>query len=207
MHPIFDYGEYEKFYADKRVKRALKVMDKLAKKMRIKYAIIGGLGAYLHVNNPPQDEPDIDILVYNIDDARRFIRALGKTPGFKANLIDDQDEVIFAHLRFEREIQIDILTSFDESEARETTRIKGVNVEAVEPLIVEKLVRATTADVRMALDLMAFADYNKSFLFDIAREYHMTPTIAKTAAFARRMFRGDATEAEVDDMIQKLADE
>lgn len=201
----FDDGEYERFYADPRTRAALVALDKLAKKMRIAYALIGGLAAYLYTNRPPRDEPDIDLMIYDVDQARRYIRMLAKEPGFKNKLVDDQGDAVFAHFRFEQGIQIDILTSSNETEALKTTRINGVEIEPIETLIVEKLIRATDADVRMALDLLAHTDYNRARLCALGYEYQMMDTLVEAMAFAKLMSHG--CEAEVESMVDRLKGE
>lgn len=203
----FDYGEYEAFYADQRTLRALVGLDKLAKKLRIAYALIGGLAAYLYTDRPPHDEPDIDLMIYDVEQARKYIRALAQEPGFKNNLFDDQGDAIFAHLRFERDIQIDILTSSNERKALKTTRIKGVEVEPIETLVVEKLIRATEADVRMALDLLACTAYNRASLLALGCGYQMTNTLFEAITFARAMSSGAASKADIEVMVNRLKDE
>lgn len=202
----FDYGEYEKFYADERVRAALVALDKLAKKLKVKYALIGGLGAYLYVNNPPQDEPDIDLLIYDVPQARRYMRALLKVRGFQGNY-EDHEDALFGSFQYEKEIQVDILTSFDENQPKKTNRLKGIDVEPIETLIVEKLIRGNASDVRIALDLLAYTDYNKRFLFELGQEYRLTPTLAKAAAFARKMNLGSVSKADIDAMVEALKDE
>ncbi len=78
-----DYGQYKELHDDKRTQAALKAIDSLAKKMSVSHAIIGGFAAYLYAKNPPEDFPDVDIILYEeVDKAKTFIKALGKLPKF-----------------------------------------------------------------------------------------------------------------------------
>ncbi len=202
----FDYGEYEKLYADPRAWKALTDIDKLAKKMKVKYALIGGGASFLHVKNPPEDYPDIDIIVYGeVSRAHDFIRSILEKKKYRARFVDVERDMVFAAVEYDGDIQIDIFTSIDESDPRTTKRINNVDVEPVEPLICEKLIRATPSDIRVALDLLAFSKYDRVLLSQIAREYRMTGMLNNAAYFARRLAAGVLSKSGVDNVVKRLS--
>lgn len=201
----FDYGSYEAFFADPRAQEAFKIIDTAAKEARVKYAIIGGCAAYTYHKNPPDDIPDIDLLVYGLaPDAKRLFKNLEKRKHFEGRLeiVDDQ---AFIMMLYKRDIQIDIFTSSDEGKALETLRIHGLEIEPVESLIIEKLIRATEADVRIALDLLAFVEYDKKLLNQIAREHRVTGDLKHAEYFAMRMAAGKASKQAIDSVVKRLS--
>ncbi len=203
----FDYGRYDLLYADPRTHRVLDDVDGLAKKMRIKYALIGGLAAYIYKRNPPDDYPDIDFLIYDsAERAADLIWALLKKPKWSDKFIDtDESDMIFAALFYDKEIQVDIFTSLDEKKKRPTVRKEKVELEMLEPLIVEKLIRGTQSDVRVALDLLAFCDYDRKLLSQIGREYRLTGMLADAGYWARRIKAGVVKPEGIAAVVKRLA--
>lgn len=206
----FEYGQYEKMWRDPRTQEAIAAVDSLAKKKRVQYAVVGGLAAYLHVNNPPEDYPDIDILIYGSPkNASRFVTALAMLKGFSLRFKDEMDcdgesGQMFASLTYKCDIQVDIFTSFDESSPRATKMLSKVQVEMVEPLIIEKLIRGTPADLRMTLDLLAYADYDRRLLFQLAAQYRATGMLADASYWARRLAVGKLKKSGVNLVIRRL---
>ncbi len=208
----FDYGQYKEFYDDPRTQKALKDIDALSKKMSVSYAIIGGIAAFIHVKNPPEDYPDIDVLIYNeAPEAVKFINALSKKAGYHRKFIDIDEaedgrpEMVFSTVILDKDIQIDIFTSRDENVIRETIRAEGVEIEMVEPLIIEKLIRGTEEDIRVAIDLLAYKDYSKKLLSQIAREYNSTGMLENLTYWARRWSAGRLTEAGLNAVVKRIS--
>ncbi len=209
----FADGRYQEFYADPRTKKVLADIDALARKMKVAHAVIGGMAAYLHHKNPPLDYPDIDVLIYDpAPVAIRFIKTLTKKPKYHVKFVDIEeghgegdDGMVFAAILYDRDIQVDIFTSNDEKVARKTIRKAGVELEMIEPLIIEKLIRGTEADVRIAIDLLAYKDYDKKLLSQIAREFKATGMLEDAAYWARRLAAGRVAKAGVDAVVRRLA--
>lgn len=208
----FDYGAYQEFYDDPRTQKALKEIDALSKKMKISYAIIGGIAAFIYVKNPPEDYPDIDVLIYNdASDAVRYINALSKKTGYHKKFMDVDEsedgrpEMVFSTVLFEKDIQIDIFTSRDESEIRKTIRAEGIEIEMVEPLIVEKLIRGSEADIRIVIDLLSCKDYSKKLLSQIAREHNATGMLENATYWARRWSAGRLSKVGLDAVVKRIA--
>ncbi len=208
----FQYGAYKEFYDDPRTQKALKDIDALCKKMNVSYAIIGGIAAFIHVKNPPEDYPDIDVLIYSdASEAIRFIKAISKKPGYHLKFMDVDEaedgrpEMVFSTVILEKDIQIDIFTSRDENVIRETIRAEGVEIEMVEPLIIEKLIRSTEEDIRIVIDLLAYKDYNKKLLSQIAREYKSTGMLENATYWARRWAAGRLSEAGLNAVVKRIA--
>lgn len=204
----FDYGEYQRLYDDPRAKLALKKLDAVAKKMRVRYAIVGGMASFLHVKNPPEDFPDIDILVYGSAlKAKAFVETLTKDSLFHLRFIDmviGETTAMFSTLIYSKDIQFDIFTSDDEPTPRKTKRVSGVDVEPVEPLIVEKLIRGSREDVLMAVDLLAYTDYDKGLLSRIGAQYKITGALNTAAYWARRLAVGKLTREGLAAVVKRL---
>lgn len=207
----FDYGAYAEFYDDPRTQKAMADIDALAKRLRVEYAVIGGVAAYIHTKNPPEDYPDLDVLI--LDDAKdaiRFVKTLTKKPKYHVKFIDIEEgddnapDMMFAAIIYDRDIQIDIFTSSD-AEVSKTVRKQGVELEMIEPLIVEKLIRGTEADIRIVIDLLAHSDYNKKLLSQIGREFNATGMLEQAAYWARRMAAGRLTKSGLDAVVRRLA--
>lgn len=207
----FAYGAYEEFYADARTKKVLEDVDLLAKRMKIEYAVIGGLAAYIHRKNPPEDYPDIDVLILDsASDAIRFIKTLTKKPKYHVKFVDIEEgddhvpAMVFAAILYDRDIQVDIFTSSD-AEVSNTVRKHGVELEMIEPLIVEKLIRGTEADIRIVIDLLAHADYNRKLLSQIGREFQATGMLEQAAYWARRWAAGRLDKRGLDNVVKRLS--
>ncbi len=207
----YDYGQYEEFYSDPRTQKVLADVDALAKRMKIDYAIIGGIAAYLHVQNPPEDYPDIDVLIYNpAPDAIRFVKKLTRKEKYHVKFVDidegdDRPGMVFAAIVYDKDIQLDVFTSYDESTARKTIRRNGVELEMIEPLIVGKLIRGTDEDIRSALDLLAFVDYDKRLLSQLGRECRVTGLLEQAAYWARRMAAGRLSKNGIVSVVARLS--
>lgn len=207
MQPeAFDYGEYEKFYADARVQRVLKTIDRLAHKMNIQYQIIGGLAAYMYRKNPPQDGPDIDIMILTKGRCEAFAKALySASDKFRRAQWDVDGDDCFVTMIYDGEIQVDILTQTDKQNYRKPPRVSEMDLEPVEPLIVEKLVRGSVDDILVAIDLLAFMDYDKTLLSQIAREYLATGMLRQAEWAAHRWAAGRLTKAVLKNVAERIS--
>lgn len=207
---VFDCGEYDKLWADSRTVAALNEIDKLSKKMKLRYAIIGGSAAYLYVSNPPPpDDPDVDIL---LDDTPQrsiaFIETLSKKPNFKLDVFDvDEDvapdeQVVFSRLSYGKDVKLDIFTSLDAKLPAKLPRRRSFCVEPIEPLIIEKLIRASADDMRMVVSLLAYAKYDSGLLKVLAKERNSEYTLRKATFLARKIKDGEySTKRQIDAAI------
>jgi len=201
----YDYGEYERLARDPRTRRALAALNRACGSARVRYAVVGGYAAYLHTHNPPTDFPDIDVLLYaDGREARAVVERLARTPGFNLLFAEVGDGAMFSTFEYDGAIQIDVFTSTDERVPRATRRIRNVSVEPVEPLIVEKLIRGTRSDVLMALDLLAYTDYDRRLLSELGRQYRMSGMLHTAAYFARRMAVGRLSKAGLESVAKRL---
>lgn len=206
MNTSFDYGDYEKLYADKRTAKILGIVDKLAKDLGVKYALIGGLAAYIHVKNPPEDFPDIDFQLYcDGDDGWMFLNELAKKPKFLVGQIGREEESVFGMFLYDNWVQVDVFTDMEDLEPRNTNRLVDVEVNPVEYLIIEKMIRGNENDVKSVLDLLAFKDYDKRLLAQLARERHLTGAIGHLQYFARRIATGRVTPEGVKAIVKRIA--
>lgn len=205
----FDYGEYEKMYADKRTVTALEEIDKAAEAIGIEYALIGGLAAYLYMKNPPEDFPDIDIQVY-ADSARCevLIDALARRPKFKLghrDYAEDEFDAVFASFIYDKWVQVDIFNDMEQLQPTKTKRVKAVELEPVEYLVIEKLVRSNASDIKMVLDLLAYMDYDKRLLSKLAAERHLTGMVSHLRYFANKHSVGKLSQRAIDSIVKRLA--
>lgn len=203
----YDYGRYDALMADPRTQRVFKAVDNLASKMGIDYDLIGGAAVYLHSKNPPQDYPDIDFLLYaTVVDAREFIETLSEKPKFSFGRLEINDGAVFGMVKYDNLIQVDILTDLEEPKRHGRVRkLRGVSVEPVEYLIIEKMMRPRPADVRSALDLLAYMDYDKSLLSRLAREKRLTGEIQSLEHHARRMAAGRLSKEGIQNVVSRLS--
>ncbi len=202
----FDYGEYEKLYADKRTEKVLSEVDKLAKKMKVKYALIGGLATYIHVKNPPEDYPDIDFQLYcDAKLGRKFLEALALRPKFELGQFAYEDQAVFGMFIYDDWVQVDIFTDIEDLEPRTTKRAAGVELNPVEYLIIEKMIRGNKSDVKSVLDLMAFSDYDKRLLHRLAKERHLTGAIGHLEYFSRRIAAGRVSSSGIKAIVDRIA--
>lgn len=203
----FDYGRYDLLMADPGTKKVFKAVDALAKRMDIEYDLIGGIAVYLHSKNPPKDYPDIDFLLYTtVAEAREFVERLSEKSGFSFGSLDVIDGAVFGMLKYDKKIQVDILTDLEEPKRHgPVKKVRGVSIEPVEYLIIEKMMRPRPADVRAALDLLAYMDYDKALLSRLAREKHMTGEIATLSYHAKNMAAGRLTEAGIKNVVNRLS--
>lgn len=203
----FDYGRYDLLMADPRTNKILKIVDDLAAKLKIDYDLIGGVAVYLHSRSNPQDYPDIDFLLYTtVPQARKLVDELAAKPKFFLGSVEMIDEAMFAMLKYDKAIQVDFLTDIEEpSKHPKSKTVRGVSVEPVEYLIIEKMMRARPSDVRSALDLLAHMDYDKSLLARLAREKHMTGEIANLTYHARNMAAGRLSQEGIQNVVKRLS--
>jgi hypothetical protein len=208
MSTAFNYGDYEKLYeklhADKRTWKALKCIDKAAKKLGIDYALIGGLAAYMHVKNPPEDYPDIDIQIYSdAENGERLIKAIAKYPKFHLLQFENSGVASFGVFIYDKEIQIDAFTDLEQADPTDTKRMQGV--EPVEYLVIEKLMRGKSHDIKVVLDLLAFMDYDKALLSQLSRERHLTGVVGHIQYFARMLRAGRLTDTALNNIVSRLS--
>lgn len=203
----FDYGRYDELMADPRTQKVFDAVDRLAVKMDIKYDVIGGVAVYLHSKNPPQDYPDVDFLLYTtVVDAREFVEKLSEKPKFSFGSIEVIEGALFGMVKYDKKIQVDILTDMEEPHRHgKVKKIRGISIEPVEYLIIEKMMRPRPADVRAALDLLAHMDYDKSLLARLAREKRMTGEIASLAYHARNMAAGRLSKAGIENVVKRMS--
>lgn len=203
---VYDYGEYDRLFASSDLKRSLKTLNEVARRLRTRYWIIGGAAVYLHVKNPPEDMPDIDVLLdADKETGGRFVDALVAS-GFRTEMREeDAPGDMFAALRF-RSVNFDIFTSQETRRTmRRTMTIRGQSVEAVEPLIVEKIIRASYEDVLMAVDLLANAPYDRRVLWEIARQYRAWGKLAFLEKIARSFNKGVWSADEVRRLARRFS--
>lgn len=206
MTTAFDYGEYEKLHADQRTWKALECIDKVSKKTGTAYRLIGGLAAYMHVKNPPEDFPDIDIQIQSdAAGGEEFIRAVEQCPKFDLFQFEDSGAAVFGMFLYDKEIQIDMFTDLEQEEPNRTKRMKRVEVEPVEYLVIEKLMRGKAHDIKVVLDLLAFTDYDKRLLSQLAREKHLTGQVGHLQYFARSLAAGRLTPTALKNVVKRLA--
>ncbi len=204
----FDYGRYDLLMSDPRTQKVFETVDKLAAKMEIEYDLIGGAAIYLHSKNPQPDYPDIDFILYTtVVDAKEFILALSKKPKFSYGDLEVIDGAsVFGMVMYDNKIQVDILTDMEEPKRHgKVKKIRGVSVEPVEYLIIEKIMRSRPADVRGALDLLAYMDYDKSLLGRLAREKRMTGEIHTLAHHAKRMAAGRLSKDGIENVVRRMS--
>lgn len=202
---VFEYGEYEKLHADKRTAKVFDEVDRLANKMKVKYALIGGLAAYLIVKNPPQDIPDIDFQIYTDGlEGEKFIKALTRRPKFELGQSSFGSYASFGMFMYDDWVQVDVFTDLENLEPEKTNRFSNVEVEPVEYLIIDKMISAREHDVKVALDLLAYADYDKGLLHQMARERRLTGVINHMEYFARRIAAGRISGAGIAALVKRL---
>lgn len=203
---VFDYGEYEKLYTDKRTSKIFDEVDQLAKKMKMKYALIGGLAAYIIIKNPPQDIPDVDFQIYADGvSGRRFIEALARRPKFDLGQFAFEKDASFGMFMYDDWVQVDVFTDLENLEPDKTNRFVNVEIEPVEYLIIEKMIRAKPDDVRSALDLLAYTDYDKRLLHQLARERHLTGVINHMEYFSRRIAAGRISDDGIKSIVKRIS--
>ncbi len=205
MEEAFNYGRYDDLMSDPRTDKVMKAVDKLASKMKIEYDLIGGAAVYLHAKNPPDDYPDIDFLLYTtVAEAREFVERLAILPKFSFGSVEIAGGAVFGMVKYDGKIQVDILTDVEEPRRHGKVRkIRGVSVEPVEYLIIEKMMRPRPSDVRAALDLLAYSDYDKTLLAQLAREKRMTGEIASLSYHAKNMAAGRLNKAGIQNVVNR----
>jgi len=201
----FDYGQYAELNKDKRTWQALRSVESLAKRHKIQYAVVGGFAAYLQSKNPLEDYPDIDILLYaDYTAADEFLRLLSLLPKFKVFFVDNTEVGVFGSFLYDGDIQFDFFTSLDAAQPEKSDRIRGIAVEPVESLI---------ADIRMALDLLAYTDYDRRWLYVLADDYHISRkthpgqrrgTVGTAMHFARRLAAGKLSPEGLNNVVKRL---
>lgn len=204
----FDYGRYECLISDPRTKVILNAVDRLAEKMGVEYDLIGGLAVCLHSQNPPPDDvPDIDFLLYTTTvDAREFIEALSERPKFSLLKLDLYDFGVFGSVRYDKEIQVDLMTSLEnQRKPPKSLRKMGTEVEPVENLIIEKLITSKPRDITAALDLLAYMDYDKALLAEMAREKNLLHELSSLSYHARTMAAGRLSDKGIAGIVRRFS--
>jgi len=163
-----DYGNYEALFNNKNLHAAIRILNRVSKRLCVPYAVIGGSATYLHTHNPPEDFADLDIMLdADKEGGLAFASAVSKN-GFRIIMLDDAPDLtdMFAITKY-KDIQVDIFTNQDErTDIRGALSIRGIPVKRVEPLIVEKLIRASYEDLLMVVDLLVNAEYSRSLVFE-----------------------------------------
>ena len=207
MKTVFDYGEYEKLFTDERTQKIFNEVDKISKKTEIKYSLIGGMAAYIRVKNPPDDFPDLDFQLFcRVSDGKKFIEAVSKRPKFELISAGFEDDATFGVLFYDEDIQVDIFTDMEQLKPAKTSRMANVELSPVEFLIIEKLIRSKASDIRSVLDLLAFEDYDKRVLYQMARERHLSGAIRHLEYFARRIVLGKISKSGIESVVKRLTD-
>ncbi|MGH8474653.1 MAG: hypothetical protein ACRER2_02590 [Methylococcales bacterium] len=185
----YDYSGYEELFSDPQVPRVLGAIKAVAKKLgKIRWYVVGGSATFLHTRNPPEDEPDIDILIdAPVERAKRFVMALLNRHGFSQVIYDASEKDIFATLQYGTNgIKLDLFTSHEQPRGLATVTRRGVPLEPVEYLIIEKLIRPRWEDILMVIDLLARAKPNLPVLYRIAEQHG--PEIVKRLLDTRKLF-------------------
>lgn len=203
---VYDYGEYDKLFASRDLKRAMKLFCRVAARLKMRYWIVGGSAVYLHVQNPPRDMPDIDVML-DVGKAAglQFISALSES-GFDIDMVErDAPEDVFATLRY-GSIWLDVFTSQESRpDMKRTVKVRGLDVEPVEPLLVEKAIRASYEDILMAVDLLAYARYDVAILQQTARRYRVWGRLALLSKVARSYKKGVLSAFDVCRFARMMA--
>lgn len=204
----FDYGRYECLMSDPRTKAILKAVDLLSKKMGVGYTIIGGMAVCLYETNPPPDDmPDIDYVLFSTTvDAREFIETLSQRPRFSLLKLDLYDFGVFGSLRYDREIQVDLMTSLEnQRKPPKSLRKMGADIEPVEHLIIEKLITSKPHDIAAVLDLLAYVDYDKALLGEMAREKNLFHELSSLEYHARTMAAGRLSDKGIAGIVRRFS--
>lgn len=200
----YGYGQYAEMFGEKDLIKAAKIFDKTARRMGVNYAVVGGSAVYLLTHNPPEDYPDLDVLL-DADKAAavRFIKELEKQ-GYKVKLLDtDLPDEVFAITRYGRP-QIDIFTNQEERRGKSEYR-RMLRVRSVPELIVEKLIRATREDLLMVIDLLNCAKYDEREVLAATRKRRVWVLYLKVRFLAEGFRIGKVPKALVSIMVTYLA--
>jgi hypothetical protein len=170
-----NYGQYRKLFARPEMPKVAKALNEVSSALDIKYVVVGGAAVYLYVGNPPIDQPDIDIMLdADANTGKVFIERLVRR-GFDVVFYDyESPDDMFATVRYGA-VEVDIFTS-QESRAYTHNAHKsgGWPLEPIEALIVEKIVRSSTADILMAIDLLSLGIHDKPRLYSLSAQYLRT---------------------------------
>lgn len=205
---VYDYGEYKALSKDPRFRKILRAINDTWTETKVPYFISGGLAVYLYLKNPPEDHPDIDVLLGDASGGTTFIESLRKKPKFSLVLLDTgNDGHQFATFMYDGEIQIDILTDPETEKylcERKPTVRSSVRLEPVEPLIIEKIIRGTPSDIMMIMDLMAAGKYDRKILYQMAADYKSTGRLALIERTVRSYLRGHGTRADMRKVAERI---
>lgn len=173
---LFDYGQYRELFADKRTLEALSKIKSVAKRTKVRWYLVGGAAVYLLVKNPPQDYPDLDVLIDATKDKARALVSGLRRSGFEKILYDESDVDVFSAMTW-KGIQLDLFTSREQPTGIRPIELGTILVEPAEHLIVEKLIRGTYEDLLMAMDLLCRVKIDKTILYDLAARHRLTGRI------------------------------
>ncbi|MGD0088566.1 MAG: hypothetical protein ABSE73_01475 [Planctomycetota bacterium] len=208
MKTAFHYGEYERLAKDPRTQRILKAVERVARKLSVKYALVGGLATYLHTGKPPEDYPGIDILLYApVAAADEFFKRLAGEPDFHFGSweVTDDASAVFATFFYDGAIQVDVFNAGNVARPRRTRRMMRAGLWPVEPLIVGYVISGTHDDLRMVLDLLAYTDFDRRLLFQIGWERGIVQKLAKADRFAWQMGLGKLTKRRIETWVRNRA--
>jgi hypothetical protein len=167
-----NYGQYRKLFARPETPKVAKALNEVSAALGVKYVVVGGAAVFLYVGNPPIDQPDIDIMLdADANTGKVFVERLVRR-GFDVVFYDyDSPDDMFATVRYGA-VEVDIFTSQESRAYAQNAHISNAwPLEPIEALIVEKIIRSSTADILMAIDLLSLGVHNKARLYSLAAQY------------------------------------
>ena len=203
---IYNYGEYERLFRNKNLKKAFHIINRISKKLKIGYFIVGGSAVYLHIKNPPVDYPDIDIML-DTDKKRAedFAFELRKND-FRIISFEPSWEDAFIRAEF-KNLGFEIFTSQEERKYLWKPHIiKQLKVKPIEGLIIEKLIRESYPDTLMAIDLLASKKYNFNMLILLAKRYTgLTNKLLRLKWIADVYVKGIISKKKLQKYVKKIS--
>src|SRR3990167_9125328 len=129
---LYDYGQYEELFADKRSGEALQKLRIVSRETGIRHYLVGGGAAYLWSENPPEDEPDFDFFLdATAEEADRFVRKLTKRGFALVSRPSIEGDDAFFMLDY-KGVQFDLFTNQEQrEEIRKGMEIRKIHVEPI----------------------------------------------------------------------------
>lgn len=205
MAKLYDYGRYEELFADKDMEKVVDAINAASEDTEVPYALVGGAAVYLYTHNPPEDSPDLDIML-DADKAggKQFVTAL-LTRGFDNLVLDESDADMIARVAY-GSITVDVFTSQeDRGFSTETRSMRKLKVKPLIPLIVEKLIRASREDLQMVVDILRARQYDAEALKAAARARECGLLLRKLQRIAHGLESGSYGAAAARLAVRRLA--
>lgn len=169
---LYDYGQYRELADDKRFSKFIALLNAVSTKVKVRYAISGGVASFLYSSNPPVDYPDVDVIVEgNAEEGERFLLELVRDRNIKVDFVEKTESDIFASLVYAKDILVDFLTMAEMQGFifPPFGHKSGIALEGIESLVVGKIARGFIGDYLMAFDMLLHGRYKVSRLMSIAR--------------------------------------